>query len=84
MKAAIALAVLLALGATAQANLAPLERPMASISADNTINGSGPSGSTLESDYFRAPPTPYAANRIFQCRMKLYVFEKTRIAQSCN
>jgi hypothetical protein len=84
MKALIAVAVLLALGATAQAKVAPLERQMVAISADDSTINSGPSGAMLESNYFRAPQTPAAAGRIFPCRLQLRVFEKTRLAQSCN
>jgi hypothetical protein len=84
MKALIIFATLLALGATAQAKLAPLERQLASISADDTMNGSGPSGGRLEADYFRAPQTPYAGGGVFPCRLQPSVFEKTRLAQSCH
>ena len=84
MKAAIALVALLALGATAQAKLAPLELQMASISADDTTIESGPSGAGLESDYFHAPQTPFATRRVFPCRLQIRLFEKTRMAQSCN
>ena len=84
MKALITFAMLLALGATAQAKLAPLERQLASISADDTTIESGPSSAGLESDYFRAPQTPFATRRVFPCRLQIRLFEKTRMAQSCN
>ena len=84
MKALITGAVLLALGATAQAKLPPLERQVVAISADDSTIDSGPSGAMLESSYFRAPQAPLAAGRIFPCRLQLRVFEKTRLAQSCN
>ena len=84
MKAIIIFATLLALGATTQAKLAPLERQLASISADDATIESGPSGAALESDYFRAPQTPFATRRLFPCRLQIRLFEKTRMAQSCN
>jgi hypothetical protein len=84
MKALIAMAVLLALGATAQAKVAPLESQLVAIAADNATINSGPAGATLESNYIRAPQAPTAAGRIFPCRLQLHVFEKTRLAQSCN
>jgi hypothetical protein len=84
MKALITFAMLLALGATAQAKFAPLDRQMAALSADDSTINSGPSGATLESDYFTAPQPSYAAGRIFPCRLQLRVFEKTRLAQTCN
>lgn len=84
MKTAIAMAMLFALGATAQAKLAPLEQPMVAVSADDTTIDSRPSGAMLESVYFRALPTPFAAGRVFPCVLQLRLFQKTRIAQSCN
>jgi hypothetical protein len=84
MKAFITLAMFLALGATAQAKIAPLERQMVAISADDLTIDSGPSGVMLESNYFRAQQPAIAAGRIFPCRLKLNVFEKTRLAQTCN
>ena len=38
----------------------------------------------LEADYFRAPQAPFAAGRVFPCRLQLRMFEKTRLAQSCH
>ena len=84
MKALITGAVLLALGATAQAKLPPLERQVVAISADASALDSGPFGAMLESHYFSAPQAPYAAGRLFPCRSQLHVFEKTRLAQSCK
>lgn len=84
MKALIALAVLLALGATVQAKLAPPERQLVAISADDLTIYTGPSGAMVESNYFRAPPAPLGSSRIFPCRLQLRVFEKTRLAQSCQ
>ena len=89
MKALLAFVTILALGAlllagAANATFAPLDlRPAALSSIDTTID-SGPSGASLESNYFRAPPQPYAAGRLFPCRVQLRVFDKTRLAQVCN
>ena len=58
-------------------------RPVA-LSTDDTAIDTSPSGATLESNYFRAPQQPYAANRVFPCRLQLRMFDKTRLAQSCN
>jgi hypothetical protein len=89
MKVLIALAVFLApvlfaLGATAQAKPAPLEQQSISASLEASAIYSGPSGAMLEQDYFRAPQPLLTAGRIFPCRLQLRVFEKTRLAQSCN
>jgi len=83
MKVLIALAVLFALAATAQARLPPLGRQMVATAANNVATDGGPSDTTREADYFRAPQ-PATAGRIFPCRLQLGVFEKTRLARSCN
>jgi hypothetical protein len=82
MRNVIALALLLALGATAQAKYAPFEAKLARISPDALATAAGSAGATLEQNYFRAPQSPSAAQRLFPCR--LHVFAKTPLAQSCN
>jgi hypothetical protein len=83
MKSFIALALLLALATTAQGKLAPVEPQAAAISLDDWAISSGPA-TTLEQDYFRAPPSTFAARRAFPCRLQLIIFDKTRLAQSCR
>ena len=82
MKNVIALALLMALGATAQGKLAPVEPQPAATSLDDFAISTGPAGA--ERDYFRAPPATYAARRTFPCRLQLIIFDKTRLAQSCH
>ena len=89
MKASIIVALLLApsvlaVTASAQAKPAPLNMQPIALSTSGTDINTGPVLTTLEADYFRAPQQPYAANRVFPCRLELRVFEKTRLAQSCN
>lgn len=84
MKNLIVLVLFLALGAAAQAKLAPVDPHQVAISADDMAIATGPAGSTLERDYFRAPQPAYATGHIFPCRLQLRIFEKARIAQSCN
>ena len=84
MKALVTIAMLLALGAAAQTKPAPFELRPVAFSSDDTTVDIGPSGATLESNYFSAPQQPLAAGRIFPCRLQLRVFDKTRLAQSCN
>ena len=47
----------------------------------------GPAGAMMESDYFRAP-SQASAQRIFPCRVRPLIFEKTQVeravSQSCN
>jgi hypothetical protein len=83
MKILITFAMVLALGAAAQAMPSPLEPQRIAISSDNLTIYTGPASATLEQEYFRAPQTPYAAGRVFPCTMQLRIFDKTRIAQSC-
>jgi hypothetical protein len=80
----IALALLLALGAAAQAKLAPLEPQPVAISPDDLAISTGVAAATLEQDYFRAPQPADAAGRDFLCRPQLRIFDKTRLAQSCR
>jgi hypothetical protein len=82
MKVLLALAVFLALGATAQAKLAPVEPQPAAASLEASAMYLDPAGAMIERDYFRTPQPLFAARRIFPCRLQL--FAKTRLAQSCN
>ena len=84
MKALVAFAVILALGATAQAKEAPLEPKQIAAAPGDTDMLAGTAGAMVESDYFRAPQPPFAAGRVFPCRLQARVFEKTRLAQSCH
>jgi len=89
MKASITVALLLApaflaVTASAQGMPAPIEPQAISISLDDTTINTGPSGASLESNYFHTPQQPYAAGRLFPCRLQLRVFDKTLLAQSCN
>jgi hypothetical protein len=84
MKILMTFAMVLALGAVAQAKLAPYEPQLIAISPDALAISTGAASATLEQDYFHAPQTPYAAGRIFPCRLQLRVFDKTRLAQACN
>lgn len=84
MKAIAAFAVLLTLGAGAMAKPAPVERQRVAISPDDLAIQIEPAGATLEANYFHAPQQPFAAGRVFPCRMQLRVFEKMRLAQTCN
>jgi hypothetical protein len=83
VKAVLALAVLLILGAAAMAKPAPIDRSAKVVSPEDSAVAIGGPGAKLESDYFRAPQAP-SASRVFPCRLQLHVFEKTRLAQSCN
>jgi hypothetical protein len=84
VKTLIAMALLLMIGATAQAKLAPVERQLAAISPDDLAISTEAPGATLEQDYFRAPQPATTGSRIFPCRLQLRLFDKTRLAQTCN
>jgi len=84
MRALFIFVMILGLCATAQAKPAPLNLRPVALSVDDNVIDTGPSGASLESNYFNAPQQPYAAGRVFPCRLQLRVFEKIRIAQSCH
>jgi hypothetical protein len=84
MKTAIALAIVLALGAAAQAKLAPVGPQIGPPKLDPMAIMIGPAYATIEHNYFRQPPQPLAARRIFPCTVQAIVFEKIRLAQYCD
>ncbi|HEY1474470.1 MAG TPA: hypothetical protein VGF53_10335 [Pseudolabrys sp.] len=83
MKNFIALAMLVALSATAQAKFAPVEPQPATISLDDLAISTEPAA-TRERDYFSAPPSTFTAGRTAPCRVQLIIFDKTRLAQLCH
>jgi hypothetical protein len=84
MKTSIAFALLLAFGAVAQATLAPLDPRPSSPSSNHGTVYVGFFGATPEADYFQAPRQSNAAGRAYLCRLELRIFDKTRLAQSCD
>jgi hypothetical protein len=84
MKNFIALALLLALSATAQAKLAPFEPQRATIAPDDLTISTGPAAAALKQDYSRPPQPADAAGGVFLCRPQPRIFDKTRLAQSCH
>ncbi len=88
MKGLTAVAIFLALTVAAVAKPAPVRDlnpaddriPTARNDVDINI---GPTGAMLERNYFQAPQRQFGAGS-FSCRMQLSVFDKTRLAQSCN
>ena len=73
-----------ALVAIAEAKPSPLQAQASAFRPDDLTIATGAIGATLEQDYFRAPPPSYAAGRAFPCRLQLRVFDKARLARSCN
>ena len=88
MKALLTYALFFALAmaaqGAAQGKPAPFELRALALSANDTTIDSGPSGASLESNYFRAPQPPVAAGRVFPCRLQLRMFDTMRLAQNCN
>lgn len=82
MKVMTAFAVLLALGASAQAKVAPLESQAVVTAFDDSTYSR--SAAQREADYFRAQQSPLASERILPCRLQHVIFDKTRLAQSCR
>ncbi|MCF8476182.1 MAG: hypothetical protein K9G60_04075 [Pseudolabrys sp.] len=77
MKTAIALAAILAAGATAQASLTPYRHTPVAAAPDVMAIYTGPAGAQVERDYFQA------ADRTQPCTVNLFVFTKQRLAQTC-
>jgi hypothetical protein len=85
MRGLLALAVLAALNASAAAKVVPLDPRPPGPAPEESAFSLGPTGSTLESDYFRAPQPPAGARRIFPCRVRLPAFgREPRFAQACD
>ena len=75
---------LLTLGAFAHAKPSPVDRQVTALSPGDTVIESGPSGATLESNYFNAPQGTFSAGRGASCRFQFSLFEKTQLAKLCN
>lgn len=84
MKIFIVLSLSLVLGGAVQAKPAPVEQQQPAILPDELTISTGPAGATLEQNYFRAIQPTYAGGHAFPCRLQLLVFDKTRLAQTCN
>ncbi|HXZ45485.1 MAG TPA: hypothetical protein VEH02_02010 [Pseudolabrys sp.] len=89
MKALVAAAAFLILGTAAGAKPVPtddvksLDQAALRLASDTDIN-IGParhSRATLEREYFQAPEFNSGS---FSCRLQSNVFDKTRLAQSCD
>jgi hypothetical protein len=85
MKAIIAIALFLSLGAAAAAKPDPVtpqdQTPLGSAAAAIV---SEPVEAMMESEYFRAPEKSSATERLFPCPLRQMVFGKRRIALACN
>ena len=87
MRALTATALLLALSAVALAKPNPVERPrLALVNADMSMGSVGAMrenigsvGAMRERDYFEVPQPQFNA-----CRLQPSLFNKTRLAQSCQ
>lgn len=81
----MALALAVALGVEAQAKLVAAVDPERAANAPQDLSiSTGPIGAVLERDYFSAPQATLMRGRAFPCRLQQSIFDKTRLAQSCN
>jgi hypothetical protein len=83
-KVVFGVALFLTLSAGAEAKYAPVETPRPTAPPDDSAMFVGPAGAMLESNYFRAPPQQQRSSDPNFCRLQLRVFDKTKLAQSCD
>lgn len=88
MKSVFAVAIFLALTAAATAKLAPVVDLVRSADrtgalASNDVDIYISPSATRERDYFQAPRSQFNTGNV-SCRLQPSVFDKTRLAQSCN
>ena len=82
MKTLTTFAVLLALGATAQAKLTPNDKvPSASRPVEDAVMYGGPIGAMLETNYFRDARSAFGG--VSSCRLRQY-FTEPRFARPCE
>jgi hypothetical protein len=85
MKALPALAIFFALATAAAATPSPFEPKLPVQITDDSALYLGPSGATLEADYFGIPRPTIGAMRVFPCRLRLQpVVQDSRFAQICD
>lgn len=70
MKALLAAGLLAAMSGAAAANLAPRAPAPPPHGLESWLIGLGPVGAMLESDYFRAPQSPFAGGPVVPCRLR--------------
>lgn len=86
MKILLAPALLIALMSGASAKPSPYDvKGTPPPNAEDNLLYLGPAGAMLESDYFGPPQSTIGASRIFPCRLKLHVIDRSaRFAQACD
>lgn len=84
MRPMFALILLLAFATGAEAKHSPVPVERLTPSPAELAIFTGPAGAMLESDYFRAPGARLAGAGLFPCRLRLDLFSKTRMAQTCH
>lgn len=91
MKALMTTAAVLVLSAAAVAKPVPVsdlkslddDATTLTLSRNDADINIGPASASTERDYFQAPQTHFNAGG-FYCRARSIVFDKTRLAQSCD
>jgi hypothetical protein len=84
MRPVLAVVLLLALATGAEAKHGPAPAKRLTPSPAELAIFMGPAGAMLESDYFRAPGATLAGRGLFPCRLRLDLFAKTRLAETCR
>lgn len=81
----LALTLLLLFAAGTEAKLVTASEPhRTAVLPEDLAISTGPIGATLERDYFSAPQATLLRGHAFPCRLQQSIFDKTRLAHSCN
>ena len=70
MKAVLTACLLATMTGAAAASLAPRAPVLPSHALESWLIDLGPAGAMLESDYFRAPQSPFAGGPVIPCRLR--------------
>ena len=70
MKALLAACLLATMSGAAAANFSPRVPVMPPHALESWLIDLGPAGAMLESDYFRAPQSPFASGPVVPCRLR--------------
>ena len=85
MKALLAVCLLATMTGAAAANFSPRAPMTSPRTLENWLINLGPAGAMLESDYFRAPQSPFAGGPVVPCQLRRSsIAGEIRLSFSCR